>query len=102
MGTKQFIFAGIAVIGMVASGAFAADDMTGMITGINRLNGTVSIQQMQSGTVGASGGGGGGPVQEFKAKDAGMLEAVHVGDRVSYATTEAGGTKTITKLQKAK
>lgn len=99
MGTKQFIFAGVAVIGMVASGAFAADDMTGMITGINRLNGTVSIQQMQSGTVGASGGGA---VQEFKAKDAGMLEAVHVGDRVSYATTEAGGTKTITKLQKAK
>jgi hypothetical protein len=99
MGTRQFIFAGVAVIGMVASGAFAADDMTGMITGINRLNSTVSIQQMQSGTVGASGGG---PVQEFKAKDAAMLEAVHVGDRVSYATTEAGGTKTITKLQKAK
>lgn len=99
MGTRQFIFAGAALIAVLASGAYAADDMTGMITGINRLNGTVSIQQMQSGTVGASGGGA---AQEFKAKDAGMLEAVHVGDRVSYATTEAGGTKTLTKLQKAK
>ena len=98
MGTTRFIYAGAAALSMLATSAFA-DDMTGMITGINRLNSTVSIQQMQSGTVGASGGG---PVQEFKAKDAAMLEAVHVGDRVSYATTEAGGTKTITKLQKAK
>ncbi|TPQ41808.1 hypothetical protein C2U70_02200 [Bradyrhizobium guangdongense] len=101
MGTRQFIFAGAAAIGMLASSAYAADDMTGMITGINRLNSTISIQQMQSGTVGASGGAS-GPVQEFKAKDAGMLEAVHVGDRVSFTTTEAGGAKTITKLQKAK
>ncbi|MES1148334.1 MAG: hypothetical protein ABUL53_04055, partial [Bradyrhizobium guangdongense] len=84
MGTRQFILAGATLFGVLASSAYAADDMTGMITGINRLNSTVSIQQMQSGTVGASGGGA---VQEFKAKDAGMLEAVHVGDRVSYATS---------------
>jgi len=99
MGTRQFIFAGAALIGVLTSGAYAADDMTGMITGINRLNSTVSIQQMQSGTVGASGGGA---VEEFKAKDAGMLEAVHVGDRVSFSASEAGGAKTLTKLQKAK
>ncbi|MBR0715012.1 copper-binding protein [Bradyrhizobium liaoningense] len=99
MGTRQLIFAGAAAMGMLASSAFAADDMTGMVTRIDRLNSTISIQQMQSGTVGASGGGA---VQEFKAKDAGMLEPVHVGDRVSYSATEAGGTKTITKLQKAK
>lgn len=99
MGTRQFIFAGAAAIGMLASSAFAADDMTGMVTKIDRLNGTILIQQVQSGTVGASGGGA---VQEFKAKDAGMLEAVHAGDRVSFTATEAGGTKTITKLQKAK
>ncbi|MBR0830328.1 copper-binding protein [Bradyrhizobium manausense] len=99
MGTRQFIFAGAAALGMLASSAFAADDMTGMVTRIDRLNSTISIQQMQGGTVGASGGGA---VQEFKAKDAGMLEPVHVGDRVSYSATEAGGTKTITKLQKAK
>jgi hypothetical protein len=102
MGTRQFIFAGAAVLGMLSTSAFAADDMTGMITRIDRLNSTISIQPMQSGTVGASGGGANGPVQEFKAKDAGMLEPVHVGDRVSFSATEAGGTKTITKLQKAK
>ena len=100
MGTRQFIFASAAAIGLLASSVYAADDMTGTVMGINRLNSTISIQQAQSGTVGASGGGG--PVQEFKAKDAAMLEAVHAGDRVSFATTEASGAKTLTKLQKAK
>ena len=98
MGTRQFIFAGAAMIGMIATSAFA-DDMTGMVTRIDRLNNTISIQQMQKGTVGGSAGGA-GALQEYKAKDAAMLESVHAGDRVSYAATDTNGTGTLTKLQK--
>ena len=97
MGTRQFIFAGAAMIGMMATSAFA-DDMTGMVTRIDRLNNTISIQQMQKGTVGGSAGGA-GALQEYKAKDAAMLESVHAGDRVSYSATDSNGTGTLTKLQ---
>ena len=98
MGTTKFIFAGAAALSMLATGAFA-DDMTGMVTRIDRLNNTISIQQMQKGTVGGSAGGA-GALQEYKAKDAAMLEAVHAGDRVSYSATDNNGTGTLTKLQK--
>jgi len=98
MGTAKFIFAGAAAIGMLASSAFA-DDMTGMVTRIDRLNNTISIQQVQKGTVGGSAGGA-GALQEYKAKDAAMLDTVHAGDRVSFTATNADGTGTLTKLQK--
>jgi hypothetical protein len=100
MGTARIFFAAAAAIAVLASTAYAEDDMTGMITQINRLTSTIAIQPTQKGTVGASAGSAVGPVQEFKAKDAGMLEAVHAGDRVTFATTDANGTKTLTKLQK--
>ena len=99
MGTAKIFFTSAAAIGMLASAAVADDSMTGMITKIDRLNSTIAIQQVQSGTVGASSGNG--PVQEFKAKDAAMLESVHAGDRVSFSTADNNGTTTITKLQKA-
>jgi len=98
MGTAKFIFAGAAAITMLASSAFA-DDMTGMVTRIDRLNNTISIQQTQKGTVGASTGSA-GALQQFKAKDAAMLDSVHAGDRVTYSATDTGGTGTLTKLQK--
>jgi hypothetical protein len=98
MGTAKFIFAGTAAVSMLATAAFA-DDMTGMITRIDRLNNTISIQEMQKGTVGASAGGA-GAVREYKAKDTAVLDAVHVGDRVSYSATDHNGTGTLTKLQK--
>jgi len=98
MGTTKFILAGAAVISLLASSAFA-DDLTGMVTRIDRLNNTISIQQMQKGTVGGSAGGA-GALQQFKAKDAAMLDAVHAGDRVTYAVTETDGGGTLTKLQK--
>lgn len=99
MGTARIFFAAAAAIGMVASVAYA-DDMTGTVTQINRLNSTIAIQQMQKGTVGASAATPVGPVREFKAKDAAMLESVHAGDRVTFAIAEANGTQTLTKLQK--
>ena len=98
MGTARFILASAAAITMLASSAFA-DDMTGMVTSINRLNNTISIQEMQKGTVGGSAGGA-GALQQYKAKDAAMLDAVHAGDRVTYAATDADGSSTLTKLQK--
>lgn len=98
MGTAKFILASAAAITMLASSAFA-DDLTGMVTRIDRLNNTISIQQTQKGTVGG-GAGGAGALQEYKAKDAAMLETVHAGDRVSYSATETNGTGTLTKLQK--
>lgn len=98
MGTAKFILAGAAAVTMLSSSAFA-DDMTGMVTRIDRLNNTISIQQMQKGTVGGSAGGA-GALQQFKAKDAAMLDAVHAGDRVTYAATDTDGSGTLTKLQK--
>ena len=100
MGTTKFILAGAAALSLLASIAFA-EDMTGTITRIDRLNGTISIQETQKGTVGA-GSGSAGALQEYKAKDAAMLDAVHAGDRVNYTATEANGTGTLTKLQKQK
>ena len=98
MGTAKFILASAAAITMLASSAFA-DDMTGMVTSINRLNNTISIQEMQKGTVGGSAGGA-GALQQYKAKDAAMLDAVHAGDRVTYSATDTDGSSTLTKLQK--
>ena len=85
---------------ILTSAAYAEDDMTGMVTQINRLNSTIAIQPMQKGTVGASVGSAAGPIEEFKAKDAAMLDSVHAGDRVTFTTTDAGGAKTLTKLQR--
>ena len=71
---------------------------TGTITGINRLNETIAIKQTPSGTIGASGGGA---AEEFKVQKGQSLEDLHAGDRVSFfVATEAGGLRTITKLQK--
>jgi Copper binding periplasmic protein CusF len=98
MGTTRFIFAGAAAVTMLATSAFA-DDMTGMVTRIDRLNNTISIQETQKGTVGASTGSA-GALQQFKAKDAAMLDSVHAGDRVTYSATDTSGTGTLTKLQK--
>ncbi|PDT88243.1 hypothetical protein CO669_21710 [Bradyrhizobium sp. Y36] len=98
MGTTRLIFAGAAALGLLATSAFA-DDLTGLVMRIDRLNGTISIQQTQKGTVGGSAGGA-GALQEYKTKDAAMLDAVHAGDRVNYSATDNNGTGTLTKLQK--
>ena len=98
MGTTKFIWAGAAALSLLATSA-VAEDMTGMVMRIDRLNGTISIQQTQKGTVGASTGSA-GALQEYKAKDAAMLDAVHAGDRVNYSATDNNGTGTLTKLQK--
>ena len=63
---------------------------TGVVTGINRLNGTVGANAPAA------------AAEEFKVKDNAMIENVHAGDRVTFSTAEGGGTKTIIKLDRQK
>ncbi len=86
-----------ATVASLMSAALAEEAMTGTVTQINRLNGTVAIQETQSGTVGASSGGA---IQQFKVQDGQSLEAFHAGDRVTFSVVENNGAKTITKLQR--
>jgi Cu/Ag efflux protein CusF len=95
-------FANILIVGttaltIISSSALAQQTLSGTVTRIDRVNGTVAIQQAQDGTVGAAGGGA---AEEFKVQNGASLEAVHAGDRVNFSTTVTGGTKTITKLDR--
>jgi Cu/Ag efflux protein CusF len=96
MRTTTIIWAGAVVLGAFTSAALAQQNVAGTITKIDRLNGTIAIQQTQSGTVGANSGA----AQEFKMQDAKQLEAFHAGDKVNFSASEGGGAKTITQLKK--
>ena len=96
MKIAKIILAGTAALTIIGSAALAQLPLTGTITKLNRINGTVAIQQTQSGTVGANSGG----AEEFKVQDGVSLDTLHAGDKVTFSTTETGGVKTITKLQK--
>jgi Copper binding periplasmic protein CusF len=86
-----------AMLAAIPSVASAQQSLTGTITGINRINGTIGIQQTQSGTVGASSGGA--TEQQFKAQE-GLLDTVHAGDRITFTASEIDGNKTITKIER--
>jgi Cu/Ag efflux protein CusF len=96
MKMAKIVLAGTAAITLISSVAFAQQALTGTVTGIDRINGTIAIKQTQSGTVGANTGGA---AEEFKVQN-GMLNALHAGDKVTFSATEMGGTKTITKIEK--
>jgi len=83
------------MIAMISSAAMAQQSLTGTVTTIDRISGTIAIQPTQSGTVGASTSGAD---QQFKAQQ-GLLDTVHVGDKVSVSVTDADGKKTITKIE---
>jgi Cu/Ag efflux protein CusF len=85
-----------AMLAAIPSVTLAQQSLTGTITGINRLSGTIGIQQTQSGTVGA--GDGGATEQQFKASE-GLLDTVHAGDKVTFSASEIDGKKTITKIE---
>ena len=98
MKIATMLSAGIAALIIQSSAALAQQTLTGTITGINRLNETIAIQQTQSGTVGANTGGA---AEEFKVQKGQSLDDLHAGNRVSFsATTETAGTRTITNLRK--
>jgi Cu/Ag efflux protein CusF len=103
MKTAKIVLAGAAALTVFGSVALAQQTITGTgtVTRIDRISGTIAIQSntqpTQSGTVGANSGG----ASEFKVQGA-NLEPVHAGDKITFSGTEAGGTKTITKIDKAK
>ena len=91
----RIVLAG-AMLAAIPALAVAQQPLTGTIVTIDRLSGTIGIQQPQSGTVGA--GGGGATEQQYKAPD-GVLEKLHAGDKVTFSASEIGGKKTITKIE---
>jgi hypothetical protein len=91
----KVVLAGTATLAFISSAALAQEALTGTITKLDRINGTVAIRQTQSGTTGANTGGG----EEFKTQKGLSLDTLHAGDKVTYSATESGGIKTITKLQ---
>jgi Cu/Ag efflux protein CusF len=93
----KIMLAGTAALTIISSAALAQQALTGTVTKVDRINGSVAIKQTQSGTVGANSGGN---AEEFKAQDGLSLDTLHAGDTVTFSTTEKDGIKTITKLQK--
>jgi hypothetical protein len=106
MKTARIMLAGLAAL-TLGSVASAQQPMTGTVTRIDRIDGTISIQLQktptQSGTVGANTGGAktDEPAEELKTKVQGnLLNVLHAGDRVKFSLTEAGGTKTISNVER--
>jgi Copper binding periplasmic protein CusF len=101
MTIARIILAGAATL--IVNSAASAEQ--GMVTKIDRLSHTISIQptaSTQNGTVGANTNGAIAPAQDFRAQDGVSLDEVHVGDRVNYSITQNGAAKTITKLERQK
>jgi Cu/Ag efflux protein CusF len=96
MKPTKIILAGAAAAVIVSSAAFAQQTSTGSITKVDEASGKITIQQTQSGTVGANSGG----ANEFNVQDGLMFNALKPGDKVSFTATDVGGVKTITKLEK--
>jgi Cu/Ag efflux protein CusF len=97
MKIAKIILASAVAIAIVSSGALAQQALTGSITKVDELNGKITIQQTQSGTVGANAGGA---TDDFKVQDGLLFNALQAGDKVVFTATEIGGVKTITKVQK--
>jgi copper binding protein CusF len=95
MRLARIILAG-SVLAALGSTALAQQALTGTVTTINRISGTIAIRQTQSGTVGANTGGA---VEQFKAQES-LLDMVHAGDSVTFTVGADGPTKTITKIEK--
>ena len=83
---------------VISSVALAQQALTGTVTTIDRISGTIAIKQTQGGTVGAASGGA---TEQYKVQG-NMLDALHAGDNVTFSVAEGGGTKTLTKLEKQK
>jgi Cu/Ag efflux protein CusF len=97
MKIAKIILASAAAVAFMSSAALAQQALTGSITKIDESNGKITIQQTQSGTVGANSGRA---TDEFKVQDGLLFNAVQAGDKVVFTATDIGGVKTITKLQK--
>lgn len=92
------ILAAVAALGIAGTAVLAQQMRTGMVTGIDRISGTISIRDMPEGTTGANAGAA---TEEFKVQDGAKLNALHAGDRVTFAVSDAAGSKTISKIDRA-
>jgi hypothetical protein len=102
MKMPRIILAGCAAFIALGSAASAQQAMTGTVTRIDRIDGTIAIQlqstQTQGGTVGAAGGG---TAEEIRTKvQGGLLNTLHAGDQVKFSLTETDGTRTITNVER--
>jgi Cu/Ag efflux protein CusF len=97
MKSAAIILASATAITIISSAALAQQAQTGSITNVDEANGKITIQQTQTGTVGANTGGA---TDEFKVQDGLIFNAFRPGDKVVFTATDIGGVKTITKLQK--
>ena len=91
------IMAATAALSIAGTAALAQQTRTGMVTRIDRISGTISVQDVPDGTTGANAGAA---TEEFKVQDGARLNALHAGDRVTFVVSETAGTKTITKIDK--
>jgi hypothetical protein len=101
MKSAKITLAGLAALTVLSSASLAQQAMTGTVTRIDRLDGTVSVQlqkpRTESGTVGANSG----PAEELKTKVQGnLLNTLHAGDRVKFSLTDTGGSKAISNLER--
>ena len=96
MNLAKTVMAAIAALTVIGSAAFAQQALTGTVTRVDRISGTVSIQQTQGGTVGSAGAA----AEEFKVQDGTWLNTLHAGDRIGFSASESGKPRTITKLEK--
>jgi Cu/Ag efflux protein CusF len=95
--------AGVAALIVIGSVAFAEQQaQTGLLTMVDRLTRTVTIQKTQGGTVGTNSTNPTGSTEEYKVQDNLSLEDVHAGDRINYTLAQSNGSKTITKIEKQK
>jgi Cu/Ag efflux protein CusF len=97
MRIAKIILTSAAAIAVMSSAAWAQQTQTGSITKVDEANGKITIQQSQGSTVGAAAGGA---TEDFKVQDGLMFNALQPGDKVVFTATEAGGIKTITKLER--
>ena len=97
MKLATIMIAGAAALTILSTSALAQQALTGTVMRIDRLNGTVGIQQTPAGTVGA---GGGGAAEQFKVQSGISLETLHAGDKVNFSVAGSGDTRTITKLDR--
>jgi Cu/Ag efflux protein CusF len=91
------IMAATAALSIASTSVLAQQARTGMVTRIDRISGTITIKDMPDGTTGANAAA----TEEFRIQDGARLNALHAGDRVTFAVSETAGTKTITKIDKA-
>ena len=97
MNIAKIILAGTVAVTLGASGALAQQTLTGSVTRVDEANGKITIQQAQSGTVGATTGS---VAEDFRVQDGLLSNALQPGDKVAFTATENNGVKTITELRK--